>query len=216
VIAHRAGNDIGSIHVAHGMGAHVIEADVHLFRGQLEARHARTVGPLPILVDRWLIRGPRHPRTRLEDVFAAMPQDAVLMLDLKGRSHQLVDAVQPLLERTRAMERSVIVCARHWPLLESLQGAPYVHPVHSVGRASQLQRLLRLRHAEGSLGVSIHERLLTPHAIAQLRRRAQLVMSWPVNSVERARELLDAGIHGLISDRPAVVAALLQRGSAHE
>jgi hypothetical protein len=47
--------------------------------------------------------------------------------------------------------------------------------------------------------------LLDGDTVAALRARAGLVMSWPVNGLERARQSVGWGVHGLISDEPAVV-----------
>ena len=54
-------------------------------------------------------------------------------------------------------------------------------------------------------GVSIHERLLDERVVEALRGRGATVMSWPVNTLERARELARLGIQGLISDDPAAL-----------
>ena len=127
------------------------------------------------------------------------------MLDLKGRRMQLsenvLDALAPYLGRRR-----FTVCARHWRLLE-----PFAHTsarrVHSVGNARQLRRLLRRGGARID-GVSIHERLLDTETVTQLRQIAGVVMTWPVNRPERARELLRLGVDGLITDDAATIAGL--------
>jgi glycerophosphoryl diester phosphodiesterase len=123
------------------------------------------------------------------------------MLDLKGRDERLATrvlaAIEPHLGRRR-----FTVCARHWSMLEAFAGQP-VRRVHSVGNARQLRRLLS-RYAGHRLdGVSIHERLLDAESVSSLRMIADVVMTWPVNRPERARELLRLGVHGLITDDPA-------------
>jgi hypothetical protein len=88
------------------------------------------------------------------------------------------------------------VCSQDWRLLEPLAGLPEIRVVHSVGNARQLARLPRT-----VAGVSIHERLLDAGVVAELRRRAALVLSWPVESVAQARRLATWGVQGLISRR---------------
>ena len=56
-------------------------------------------------------------------------------------------------------------------------------------------------------GVAVHERLLDERIVSELRRRCSLVLSWPVNTIERARELAAIGVDGLISDDPALLEA---------
>ena len=49
------------------------EADVHLFRGRLEVRHAKTLGPLPILWEKWYLLDRDAPRPLLGDLLPLVP-----------------------------------------------------------------------------------------------------------------------------------------------
>jgi glycerophosphoryl diester phosphodiesterase len=204
VVAHRAGNDLAHLKEAESLGIRLIEADVRLWRGRLEVRHLKTVGALPIFWDRWKLASPFAARLQLGELLDAVRPETELLLDLKGVSSRLSRLVLDALPE----DRDVTVCARSWRLLEPFAAKPRVRRVHSVGSARQLRRLLqRFEHVDG---VSIHERLLDPATVATLRSRASVLMSWPVNTVERARELVALGIDGLISDQPAVAGRALQ------
>ena len=48
LVAHRAGNDLALLRRAERVRPRLIEADVHLFRGRLEVRHLKTLGPLSV------------------------------------------------------------------------------------------------------------------------------------------------------------------------
>ena len=61
VVAHRAGNDLARLRAAEALRVPLIEADVHLFAGRLEVRHLKTLGPFPILWDRWELAPPWAP-----------------------------------------------------------------------------------------------------------------------------------------------------------
>ena len=104
--------------------------------------------------------------------------------------------------------RRVTVCARSWALLDSFEGLAGVRTVHSAGSARQLRALLRLGRARRLQGISVHERLLTPATVADMRDVADLVMTWPANVVVRARELVAMGVDGLITDRPELAREL--------
>ena len=93
------------------------------------------------------------------------------------------------------------VCARGWALLEPFEGLAGVRTVYSAGSARQLRALLRLGRARRLQGISVHERLLTPATVAEIRDVADLVMTWPANAAGRARELVAMGVDGLITDR---------------
>ena len=197
IVAHRAGNDLERLRAAEALHLPLVEADVHLFAGRLEVRHRKTVGPIPILWDRWQVAPPWAPRMLLAELLSAAAPDTELMLDLKGHDRRLPGLVARAIESSGPPGR-VTVCSQDWSLLEPFRHHPDVRVVHSVGNARQLERLRR-RH-EGSLaGISIHRRLLDRVVVADLRRRADLVLSWPVESVEQARELGGWGVRGLIS-----------------
>jgi glycerophosphoryl diester phosphodiesterase len=214
LVAHRAANDLARLRAAEASGARVVEADVHLHRGRIEVRHLKTAGPLPVLWDRWRLANPFAPRLLLPELLAAVSPTTSLVLDLKGRDPRLPDAVGELLDGSAVGD--VTVCARSWPLLERLEGHPSVRPVYSVGHGFQLRDLHR-RHGCGALGgVAVNARLLDRGVVRELSSYAALVLTWPVNTVERARRLLDWGVDGLITDRLTVVAAALELQPAPE
>ena len=103
---------------AEALGVRVIEADLHLFRGRIEVRHLKTIGPVPLLWDRWKLANPFAPRLLLADLLCAAGPQTELVLDLKGRDCRLaeiaLEAVRPHLRAGAVMT----ICARSGPLLE--------------------------------------------------------------------------------------------------
>lgn len=204
LIAHRAGNDLARLREAEDCGVKLVEADVRLWRNRLEVRHLKTIGPIPILWDRWELANPLRPRLTLGALLRAIGPDTEPLLDLKGADPRLATLVLTELDA----RRRVSVCARSWQLLEPFRSRPDVRVVYSVGTPRELRRLLsRFRDREIE-GISIHERLLDATTVAELRRCSELVMSWPVNTLQRARELVALGVDGLISDDLALDAML--------
>jgi glycerophosphoryl diester phosphodiesterase len=208
VIAHRSGNDLAGLHRAQQLGLTVVEADLHLYAGRIEVRHLKTLGPLPLLWDRWKLAAPWTPRLRFAALLAAVRPGTELMLDLKGRDARLTKLVATELAE-HAPGTPVTVCARHWPLLDAAAVIPGARPVHSVGARHQLQALRRRFEGRMLHGVSIHRKLLDAATVWDLRRRAELVLTWPVQTREQVRELVGWGVQGLITERPRLVAAEL-------
>src|SRR4029453_10919905 len=70
VCAHRHGNDLELLSAAEKWGGDFVEVTINLFRNELDPRHEKTVGPLPIVWDRrrWPAWNP--PRQRFGDVLA--------------------------------------------------------------------------------------------------------------------------------------------------
>ena len=201
VVAHRAGNDLARLRQAEQLGVALVEADVRLWRGRLEVRHLKTAGPLPILWDRWRLANPFAPRLELRDVLACAGLETELLLDLKGRDRRLAELVLDALPRGR----HVTVCARDVRLLDPFVGRDEVRLFQSLGSRRQLRAFLSTADALLLDGVSIHERLLDAQVVAELRRCGAIVMTWPVNSAQRAHEVASLGVQGLISDRPSAL-----------
>ena len=197
VVAHRAGNDLLGLRRAERAGAALVEADLHLFRGRVEVRHLKTAGPVPVLWDRWTVASARTPRLELDALLAAASPSTELMLDLKGHDRRLGARVAAAL---RDEGRGATVCARTWRLVDPLRGMPGVRLVRSIGGRRGLAALVRTRSHEPLDGISIHRRLLAPAVVAELKRRAGLVMTWPVVAAEDAALLGSWGVDGVISD----------------
>ena len=189
----------------------LVEADLHLRRGRIEVRHLKTMGPLPLLWDRWQLAPGWRPRLPLGALLAAAGPATELMLDLKGRDLRLARRLADALADVRRPSR-ITVCSRNWALLEALEGLEGVRRVHSVGSRRQL-RALRRRFAGRRLeGISIHRDLLDAGTVADLRTRADMVMTWPVASADEARALAGWGVNGVITERfDALVPALAHR-----
>jgi hypothetical protein len=197
LVAHRAGNDLMRLRRAQALGVGLIEADLHLFRGRVEARHLKTVGPLPIFWDRWTLAPPWAARLQLDRLLQAAVGGSELMLDLKGRDRRLPRLVAAALAEHSGLP--VTVCSQRWSLLEPLRDSDGVRLVHSVGSERQLARLRRRYAGSRLAGVSIHRRLLSPTVVRELRECAELVMTWPVEHSAQARMLVGWGVHGLIT-----------------
>jgi hypothetical protein len=179
----------------------LVEADVRLWRGRAEVRHLKTIGPLPILWDRWRLANPFAPRLQLQALLAAAAPATSLLLDLKGRDERLSRLVLEALPPGRP----VTVCARSQRLMEPFRERPEVRCFHSVGSRRQLRRLLGRPENVRLDGVSVHARLLDEHVVSALLIRADTILTWPVDTAVRAAELARLGVHGLISNDPASI-----------
>ena len=199
VVAHRAGNDLTLLERAERLGVSLIEADVRLWRGRAEVRHLKSAGPLPFLWDRWRLASAFTPRLQLTELLAAARPETELLLDLKGRRAHLADLVLAALPQGRA----VTVCSRSERSLERFAHRPNVRVFRSIGTRRQLRSLLARADSVAFDGIAIHARLLDEHVVERLGATAAVVITWPVDTVARARELALLGVHGLISNDPA-------------
>lgn len=204
LIAHRAGNVVGSIEAAARL-ADAVEIDVHLFRGRLEVRHAKVLWPSAVQWERWEIVAGPGPAPRLAEVLCAVPDGTAVWLDLKGPSIRL-----PRRVRTEIVTvRGVTVSSRWWYNLRPFRRSGDVRTMRSVGNRVQLAVALRLRRHRPNDGIVIHQRLLTPSVALRLRHLTDHLCAWAVDDRRRASELVAMGCSGLIIDDLGLVAALV-------
>lgn len=199
VIAHRSGNEIASARAAFAAGADMIETDVWRYRNRLELRHIKTMGPIPLLWDRWELHPGWGHRFQLGELLTNLAIEARLFLDLKG-----VDTRLPLqlVEEIRAIqpERQIILCGRTWPQLDQVVDFDDVTVFYSVGSDEEFaniwSRLDRMTHP----AISINKRFLTKEVVSRFKERDVTMVTWTVNTFAEAKRLHELGIDGFTTD----------------
>jgi glycerophosphoryl diester phosphodiesterase len=87
-----------------------------------------------------------------------------------------------------------------------------VRPVLSARTRGELVRLRRrLVTAPAPFGVSVHASLLDADVVAELHRRVERVLTWPVNDQDALETVLGYGVSGVISDDPGILAQVVAR-----
>ncbi len=193
VVAHRAGNDPQTLRTALAAGADLVEADIHAFRRRLEVRHLKSLGPW-WLWDRGIFVRRRDTRMlHLEGLLEAANGDPRLLLDLKGVHPRLAKRLAAALPAG-----TVTICTQHWWMLNAFRDLPHVRLVLSAGSRRALRRLRKRLRARPAYGVCVHRRLLTPDVVTELRGRADLVFTWPVDTEEGLRHARHLGVDAVI------------------
>jgi glycerophosphoryl diester phosphodiesterase len=208
-IAHRAGNHLDQLQPAVQAGADLIEADVWLHRGNLEVRHLKTLGPVPILWDRWKLVSGRAPRLYLRELLEAWPKGAELMIDMKGEATAFPDTLAKALEMHHK-GRPVTFSGRVWDLLKPLSGFPGGRFFPSCGYQEQVGELLDQWQDYYDAAV-LHASLVTDDNVRAVKDMGASVITWPVNTVETLDEVISAGASGVISDSLDIVRKLAAR-----
>jgi glycerophosphoryl diester phosphodiesterase len=197
-VAHRAGNDLADLRAALDAGVDLVEADIRLFRGALEVRHFRSLGP-HLLWDTWQLARRRDILPpELTEVLTALAGDPRVMLDLKGRAVALGSQVAAAL-RELAPGQPITVCTKAWRMLAAFDGDPHVRQVYSASNRTQLDQLRARLRRHRAYGVSIRQRLLTPPIVAELRDSTEHVLAWSVESERALDHARWLGVTGVIS-----------------
>ena len=210
VVAHRFGNSIAALRRAEQAGADVIEADIWPHRGRLEVRHTKTLGPVPVLWDRWSLERGWRPRLELREILAELDPETTLMLDVKGRDP---DAPARIIETVRAQrpDQPVIVCSQNWRQIERFRPFPEAALVYSIGNRFQLSHALKRLPDEPWDAISVQAALLNRQVVQALKDYVEVVMTWPVNTIERYEAVTAWGVDGVTSDSLDVIAAITAR-----
>ena len=213
LIGHRFGNALGRLGAARAAGVDLIETDIHFYKGRLEVRHMKTLGPIGILWDKWRLGNPFAPRLELSEVLAALRPDEEIMLDLKpivdarGNGERMADAILEELERARPGAPATI-CSRRWDYLPYYRARANTRVVYSCGSTAERDRLLT--GPQRIDGISIREDFVTPEIAPHLVARGGLVMSWAVNDIATLERLAALGVTGFISDAPGAIGAAVR------
>lgn len=207
LIAHRAGNHLEQLAPAASAGAQIIEIDVWFHRGRVEVGHDKTLGPIPLRWDRWSLALGRSRQLSISDVLTRFPADAKPMFDLKGTDPRLPERLQRAIEEDFP-GRAYTVSSQNWAYLDEFLGADRAHVIRSVGSTEMLQQMRRDLETWSGAGIGLNQELLTNEVIDELRQATPLIVTWTVNDLERALDLVRRGVGGIITDRLAVIRAM--------
>ncbi len=216
VIAHRFGNQVADLRVALDAGVDLVEADVHLYRRELEIRHEKTLGPHLLWDKGQLVRRKGMTLPDLAAVLAELGEDdARLMLDLKGIRRNLAPQVARLLQAL-VPGLPVTVCTKHWWMFDAFAGDPHVRLVPSAGTRAHLTRLRRrLRIVKAVAGrrpfaLSLRHTILTPAVVDELHHTVDRIFVWPINTRSDLEHALSLGADGVISRNIELLRELVQ------
>jgi glycerophosphoryl diester phosphodiesterase len=204
VIAHRSGNELHLALQAHEAGADLIETDIWRYRNRLELRHVKTMGPLPILWDRWELHPGWGHRFQLNDLLRDLPIEARLFLDLKGVDPRLpTQAIEYI--REHQPERQIILCGRTWAQLDLVEHHEDVSVFFSVGSDEELANVWSRLDRMEQPAVSIHKRYLTEANVKRFKEKHVTIVTWPVNTFAEGKHLHGLGVDGFTTDNPEMV-----------
>ena len=206
LIAHRAGNSRAATECVRAV-ADVVEIDLHLHRGHVVVRHAKRLWPTGRLWERWYLLPRGTPVPDLVEALDWLGPRSSLWVDCKG---PVALGLPGEVLRLVGSDRELTLSGKAWWVLARAAGTPGVRLVRSAGNRAELFLLLRLPSRVPLDGVALHERLLTPALVTDLRARFGRVYCWAVDDEPRARELVGWGVAGLIMDDPALMQALAE------
>lgn len=232
IIAHRGAshdapeNTLAAVRLGWEQGADGVEIDAHLTRdGEVVAIHDPTllrttgrdanvdaltlaeIGGLDAGVWKgaaW--RGERVPALR--DVLAAVPAGKRLFIELK-EAPGLVRALRQVIGQGPVEQERIVLISFDGPALsQARQALPKCRTLFladtPAGEPGNLPALIRYCHAERFDGLDVSTGWPISAAMVGCLHAAKLDLHvWTVNDPARARQLVEAGVDSITTDRPA-------------
>ncbi|MGD9892986.1 MAG: glycerophosphodiester phosphodiesterase [Dehalococcoidia bacterium] len=210
-IAHRGGNSQPLLRRALAAGVDWIETDIWLHYGRLVARHDRSLWRLPIMYSRRSVSLMLAPEIVLDSLLdATQGTPTCVLIDLKGRGQRLPDALDSVLRRRNAFNRTAL-CGKNWASLDRARALdPRTRVFFTLERTKHLDAYLaRRRDGSAPPAISCFHGLLTPATVDALKAAGATIFAWTIDSEQRARQLLAWGVDGITSNRLDMLSRLV-------
>jgi glycerophosphoryl diester phosphodiesterase len=151
-----------------------------------------------------------------EEVFAAFPE-ALFVIEIKPAQALMVEEMLTAIDDAGVRENVILGSFNENVLDEIRLQAPDVHTSLSVGEVVEFAALtdeteagytppaLFLQVPIELMGITV----LTPARVRRADRFGMRVQAWTINDEDEMRMLLDWGVHGIMTDLPSVLDAVL-------
>ncbi len=202
IIAHGAEIPLTRPRLRRG-GADYLEVDLWIHHGRFEARHGAACAAPPPVRKVVLRRVPSTHYGLVELLEAAAGSSAASFSTSERRRrdrrrHLPGDSSTDITPR-------IVASSQQWSALRAIAGRlPQVDTFYSIDVRAKLDLFLSVSDRDmRPRGVSCRHTLLSAPLVRRLRDRGLLVVAWTVDDTERARELVDWGVHGVTTHRVA-------------
>lgn len=213
-ILHGAGNIRDLLPLASHPAVDAIEADIWVRGETLVAHHDRPLGPLPFTLGRKGVHREGNDPVCLDEILQAIgapTPHAQVLLDLRS---WLADPAPDLARELLALDNvdHLAVSCEAWAVADRLRAwIPDLRVAYSVRYEPQFRRYMLEANLEDlpQRPVAIRHTLLhSAEEVRSLKERAGSVTAWTVDDVDRALELTEWGVTGIVSNDVTVLNAL--------
>jgi len=226
-------NTLASVQMAWEQGADAVEIDVRMTRdGRIVLMHdkdaARTGGVKKLVADmtfseirgldvggwkgeRWA--GERAPE--LQEVLAVVPGGRVLFVEIKCGAEIVAPLIEALSKAGFSGDRAAIM-SFHPRVLKKVVRTLKEMPVYLLADVAPaappsyweptLDEMVHMARDIGAKGLSVRDRPVVDNTFAaRLRGEGLRCFVWTVDDPERAKQLLEAGADGIVTNRPGAI-----------
>lgn len=153
-----------------------------------------------------------EPVPTLESILSSMPKNKRAVLEIKDGPHIVPELVRVLRDSGRKPEEFVIISFNHASLAASKKAWPrsehyFLHSYNKdakTGEFPQLAPLIERAKTAGFDGLNLHFKWpITKEFKAQVKSAGLKLYVWTVNDEKLAKDLVEAGVDGITTDKPA-------------
>ncbi|HEX6032522.1 MAG TPA: glycerophosphodiester phosphodiesterase [Tepidiformaceae bacterium] len=213
IIAHQGGNTRSQILDALAHLADQMEVDLWVEDGRFEARHDRSLRPLPVLWGgMWRFKwAPKHP-FGLAELLRDTAGEIGIFLDLKNGGTTAGRLVRRAIDEAGFVPQ-VSASSQLWSVLRGIAAAaPEVDLYYSIDSVPKLDLFMSVSERDlRPRGVSCKHKFITAPLVRKLHERGLLVIAWTVDDGDRAMQLAEMGVDGITTN---VVPRIRDRFSA--
>ena len=147
----------------------------------------------------------------IEEVFASMPKNKKLFIEIKC-GKEIVPHLKQAIESSGKERQMVVICFNHDVLRECKKTMPDIPAYWLIGTQRDKQTDKQLDHNPAWLkmaqdhnidGLSVHYAGVTADFMTAVKQSSQDLYVWTVNDPSEAVRLIDLGVKGITTDRPA-------------
>lgn len=225
-IAHRGAsylapeNTIASNKLAWELGADAVEIDIHLSKdnkvmvihdgdtqkvsGQL-LKISETNSDVLRQLDVGIFKGENYKGEKipfLEEVISMIPPGKKMVIELKSRK-EVIPWMKKIIEQSDKADQLVFICFDWETILETQRNFPGHACYWLCSNKNELLSKITEVARHGLKGVDLKYSVIDNEVMDQARQFNLEVIAYTVNNPEEAKRLIDLGVNGITTDRPA-------------
>jgi glycerophosphoryl diester phosphodiesterase len=222
-------NTLAAVNLAWELGSGFVEVDVHLSADHQvmvchDARVSKSAGKKPVIsrshsdelrrldVGSW--KSPVYQNEKvpfLEEVIATVPDQGKLLVEIKC-GPEILPALQQIAAHSPKKDRLIFI-SFGWETISAAKNRFPDHLCYWVsGDKSGLSDKLKMCADNGLDGIDLSCKIIDAEIVEQAHRSGLEILCWTVDDPAKARRLIDLGVTGITTNRPAWLKSKVTRG----
>jgi glycerophosphoryl diester phosphodiesterase len=239
LIAHRGEsflapeNTLAAVNLAWELGSSFVEIDVHLSADHQvmvchDDRVSKSAGDKPVIsqthseelrrldVGSWKSAAYQNERVPfLEEVIATIPDQGKLIVEIKC-GPEILPVLQQIVVDSPQKDRLIFI-GLGWETISAVKNRFPDHLCYWISDdKTGLSDKIRACADNGLDGIDLYYKLIDEKIIELAHKSGLEVLCWTVDDPEEARHLIDLGVTGITTNRPAWLKSKVTRGTFME